>query len=47
MYYSYNVHMLNNKFFLLKEQLIFHCGLRTFSASPIFSEHTVADKHKV
>lgn len=30
-----------------KEELIFHCGFRRFKASPIFSQHTSADKHKM
>ena len=30
-----------------KEPLIFHCGVRRFTAAPIFSQHTVGDKHKV
>ncbi|XP_019505952.1 PREDICTED: pre-rRNA-processing protein TSR1 homolog isoform X2 [Hipposideros armiger] len=29
-----------------KEELIFHCGFRRFRASPLFSQHTAADKHK-
>ncbi|KAM8818237.1 pre-rRNA-processing protein TSR1 homolog [Rhynchonycteris naso] len=29
-----------------KEKLIFHCGFRRFQASPLFSQHTAADKHK-
>ncbi|KAB0371663.1 hypothetical protein FD755_016601 [Muntiacus reevesi] len=29
-----------------KEDLIFHCGFRRFRASPLFSQHTAADKHK-
>ncbi|XP_007935645.1 pre-rRNA-processing protein TSR1 homolog [Orycteropus afer afer] len=29
-----------------KEELIFHCGFRRFRASPLFSQHTTADKHK-
>ncbi|XP_060999071.1 pre-rRNA-processing protein TSR1 homolog isoform X2 [Dama dama] len=29
-----------------KEELIFHCGFRRFQASPLFSQHTAADKHK-
>ncbi|XP_012871910.1 PREDICTED: pre-rRNA-processing protein TSR1 homolog [Dipodomys ordii] len=29
-----------------KEELIFHCGFRRFQASPLFSQHTSADKHK-
>lgn len=30
-----------------KERLIFQCGFRRFTASPIFSEHTNGHKHKV
>ena len=30
-----------------KERLVFHCGVRRFSAAPVFSLHTVGDKHKV
>lgn len=30
-----------------KERLIFHCGYRRYAASPIFSQHTAANKHKV
>ena len=30
-----------------KESLVFHCGVRRFTAAPIFSQHTVGDKHKV
>uniref|UniRef100_H3BX07 Pre-rRNA-processing protein TSR1 homolog n=1 Tax=Tetraodon nigroviridis TaxID=99883 RepID=H3BX07_TETNG len=30
-----------------KEELVFHCGFRRFRASPIFSQHTTADKHKM
>ncbi|NWZ82026.1 TSR1 protein, partial [Poecile atricapillus] len=30
-----------------KEELIFHCGFRRFRASPLFSQHTSADKHKL
>uniref|UniRef100_A0A8C5MWA9 Pre-rRNA-processing protein TSR1 homolog n=1 Tax=Leptobrachium leishanense TaxID=445787 RepID=A0A8C5MWA9_9ANUR len=29
-----------------KEELIFHCGFRRFRASPLFSQHTSADKQK-
>lgn len=29
-----------------KERLIFHCGYRRYAASPIFSQHTAANKHK-
>lgn len=30
-----------------KEELVFHCGFRRFRASPTFSQHTSADKHKM
>jgi pre-rRNA-processing protein TSR1 len=30
-----------------KERLVCHVGFRRFSACPVFSEHTNADKHKV
>ncbi|KAM6164836.1 pre-rRNA-processing protein TSR1 homolog [Rhynchocyon petersi] len=30
-----------------KEELILHCGFRRFRASPLFSQHTAADKHKL
>lgn len=30
-----------------KEELVFHCGFRRFRASPLFSQHTSADKHKL
>ncbi|XP_029303069.1 pre-rRNA-processing protein TSR1 homolog [Cottoperca gobio] len=30
-----------------KEELVFHCGFRRFRASPIFSQHTSANKHKM
>lgn len=30
-----------------KEKLIFHVGYRRFQASPIYSQHTNGDKHKV
>ncbi|MFT7803695.1 Pre-rRNA-processing protein TSR1-like [Arapaima gigas] len=30
-----------------KEELVFHCGFRRFRASPIFSQHTSGDKHKM
>ncbi|XP_078536258.1 pre-rRNA-processing protein TSR1 homolog [Lissotriton helveticus] len=29
-----------------KEELIFHCGFRRFRASPLYSQHTTANKHK-
>ena len=30
-----------------QDDLIFHVGPRRFSASPVFSQHTQGDKHKV
>lgn len=30
-----------------KDRLIFHVGIRRYSACPIFSQHTNANKHKV
>ncbi|KAK6475544.1 pre-rRNA-processing protein TSR1-like protein [Huso huso] len=30
-----------------KEELVFQCGFRRFRASPIFSQHTSGDKHKL
>ncbi|KAG7470617.1 hypothetical protein MATL_G00115770 [Megalops atlanticus] len=30
-----------------KEELVFQCGFRRYRASPIFSQHTSADKHKM
>lgn len=30
-----------------KEKLIFQCEFRRFTASPIFSQHTNGNKHKV
>lgn len=30
-----------------KEELVFQCGFRRFRASPVFSQHTTADKHKM
>ncbi|KAF5892628.1 pre-rRNA-processing protein TSR1, partial [Clarias magur] len=30
-----------------KEELVFQCGFRRFRASPIFSQHTSSDKHKM
>ena len=32
---------------LSKDPLMFHCGVRRFSAAPIFSQHTPGNKHKV
>jgi pre-rRNA-processing protein TSR1 len=30
-----------------KERIIFHVGFRRFASSPIYSQHTNGDKHKV
>ncbi|XP_072834951.2 pre-rRNA-processing protein TSR1 homolog [Pogona vitticeps] len=30
-----------------KEEVIVHCGFRRFRASPLYSQHTSADKHKL
>ncbi|NXA54121.1 TSR1 protein, partial [Nothocercus julius] len=40
-------HPSNNEPVKVKEELIFHCGFRRFRASPLFSQHTSADKHKL
>lgn len=40
-------HSSNTEPIKSKEELIFHCGFRRFKASPIFSQHTSADKHKM
>ncbi|XP_024132626.1 pre-rRNA-processing protein TSR1 homolog [Oryzias melastigma] len=40
-------HPSNTKPIKSKEELVFHCGFRRFRASPIFSQHTSADKHKM
>ncbi|XP_025903724.1 pre-rRNA-processing protein TSR1 homolog [Nothoprocta perdicaria] len=40
-------HPSNNEPVKAKEELIFHCGFRRFRASPLFSQHTSADKHKL
>lgn len=29
-----------------KERVVFHCGYRRFTACPVFSQYTLADKHK-
>ncbi|NP_001088282.1 pre-rRNA-processing protein TSR1 homolog [Xenopus laevis] len=39
-------HPGNNEPIKAKEELIFHCGFRRFRASPLFSQHSSADKHK-
>ncbi|XP_028937750.1 pre-rRNA-processing protein TSR1 homolog [Ornithorhynchus anatinus] len=39
-------HPSNNRPVKAKEELIFHCGFRRFRASPLYSQHTAADKHK-
>ncbi|XP_068765487.1 pre-rRNA-processing protein TSR1 homolog isoform X2 [Struthio camelus] len=40
-------HPSNSEPVKAKEELIFHCGFRRFRASPLFSQHTSADKHKL
>ncbi|NWI57507.1 TSR1 protein, partial [Calyptomena viridis] len=40
-------HLSNTEPVRAKEELIFHCGFRRFRASPLFSQHTSADKHKL
>ena len=30
-----------------KEEMIFHVGFRRFKAKPIYSQHTIGEKHKV
>ncbi|XP_062241398.1 pre-rRNA-processing protein TSR1 homolog [Platichthys flesus] len=40
-------HPCNTEPIKSKEELVFHCGFRRFRASPIFSQHTTADKHKM
>ncbi|KAK2525471.1 Tsr1 isoform A [Columba livia] len=40
-------HPSNSEPVRAKEELIFHCGFRRFRASPLFSQHTSADKHKL
>ncbi|CAM5164320.1 unnamed protein product [Eretmochelys imbricata] len=37
----------NNETVKAKEELIFHCGFRRFRASPLYSQHSSADKHKL
>ncbi|KAM9321008.1 pre-rRNA-processing protein TSR1 homolog [Gastrophryne carolinensis] len=37
----------NNEPVKAKEEIIFHCGFRRFRASPLYSQHTSADKHKL
>ncbi|XP_075052781.1 pre-rRNA-processing protein TSR1 homolog [Mixophyes fleayi] len=39
-------HPGNNEPVQAKEEMIFHCGFRRFRASPLYSQHTSADKHK-
>ncbi|XP_063812165.1 pre-rRNA-processing protein TSR1 homolog [Pseudophryne corroboree] len=39
-------HASNSEPVQAKEELIFHCGFRRFRASPLYSQHTSADKHK-
>lgn len=40
-------HPINTEPIKSKEELVFQCGFRRFRASPIFSQHTSADKHKM
>uniref|UniRef100_A0A452GG56 Pre-rRNA-processing protein TSR1 homolog n=1 Tax=Gopherus agassizii TaxID=38772 RepID=A0A452GG56_9SAUR len=40
-------HLGNNETVKAKEELIFHCGFRRFRASPLYSQHSSADKHKL
>ncbi|XP_030328789.1 pre-rRNA-processing protein TSR1 homolog isoform X2 [Strigops habroptila] len=40
-------HPSNSEPVRAKEELIFHCGFRRFRTSPLFSQHTSADKHKL
>ncbi|XP_068126188.1 pre-rRNA-processing protein TSR1 homolog [Hyperolius riggenbachi] len=39
-------HPGNNEPVKAKEEIIFHCGFRRFRASPLYSQHTSADKQK-
>ncbi|XP_036392546.1 pre-rRNA-processing protein TSR1 homolog [Megalops cyprinoides] len=40
-------HPSNTDVIKSKEELVFQCGFRRYRASPIFSQHTSADKHKM
>uniref|UniRef100_A0A8C8S9L9 Pre-rRNA-processing protein TSR1 homolog n=1 Tax=Pelusios castaneus TaxID=367368 RepID=A0A8C8S9L9_9SAUR len=40
-------HPGNSETVKAKEELIFHCGVRRFRASPLYSQHSSADKHKL
>uniref|UniRef100_K7GK29 Pre-rRNA-processing protein TSR1 homolog n=1 Tax=Pelodiscus sinensis TaxID=13735 RepID=K7GK29_PELSI len=40
-------HLGNSDTVKAKEELIFHCGFRRFRASPLYSQHSSADKHKL
>ncbi|XP_035241528.1 pre-rRNA-processing protein TSR1 homolog [Anguilla anguilla] len=40
-------HPANTEPIKAKQELVFQCGFRRFRASPIFSQHTSADKHKM
>uniref|UniRef100_A0A452HW62 Pre-rRNA-processing protein TSR1 homolog n=1 Tax=Gopherus agassizii TaxID=38772 RepID=A0A452HW62_9SAUR len=39
-------HLDNSETVKAKEELIFHCGFRHFHISPLYSQHSSADKHK-
>nr|XP_061797807.1 pre-rRNA-processing protein TSR1 homolog [Nerophis lumbriciformis] len=47
MHLSVRRHPSNSEPIKSKEELVFHCGFRRFRASPIFSQHTSGDKHKM
>ncbi|XP_077579607.1 pre-rRNA-processing protein TSR1 homolog [Stigmatopora nigra] len=47
MHLSVRRHPSNTEPIKSKEELVFHCGFRRFRASPIFSQHTSGDKHKM
>ncbi|XP_074869985.1 pre-rRNA-processing protein TSR1 homolog [Carettochelys insculpta] len=40
-------HPGNDEIVKAKEELIFHCGFRRFRASPLYSQHSSGDKHKL
>uniref|UniRef100_A0A8C3SUW0 Pre-rRNA-processing protein TSR1 homolog n=1 Tax=Chelydra serpentina TaxID=8475 RepID=A0A8C3SUW0_CHESE len=44
---SFRWHLGNNKTVKVREELIFRCGFRRFRASPLYSQHSSADKHKL